>query len=353
MDVLLYSAFNAQKYLTDQVTDKQTCYNTKLVETNDQVSAAANFTAETACWFTTIEPALLKNPAQLNYWPCIPTGSGWTGGFQVCDSTSYFYCGQCCAWTVPAGVTCARFQIWGPGSGSSGAQCCGGSPFGSSGAYASVIIPVVQNSTYTLCAGCACQCCAQMNSGNRGIGVPSYVVGPGLNNFCAQVGTGQIGSWMNVYGKTTSYKLGYYTGNLFGSCICGGGNAYCFNGSCATCGEIPHLPGATYHGTTDYPGIPVYGIRGMSPKICFDTNHYGYQYHAPIYGFESTSCCGITWTSSWVSNYNCKTCCGNLHRVPGSGGWGMIAMGGTPSYAGRPCRCGKPGKAGMVCVSYK
>ena len=351
MDVLLYSAYNAQAYLDSQVAAKQTCYNTKLVETNAQVSAASGFTAAGACWFQCIEPQLIRDPSLTSLWCCIPEGSGWTGGFQVCDTSNYFVCGSCCAWTVPSGVTCARFQIWGPGGGSSGSMCCGGSPFGATGAYASVLLPVTPGNTYTLCAGCACNCRAQMYSGNRSTGIPSYVIGNGLTNFCADVGASQMGSWMGAYGRYVTYKLGHISGNYFGACICGAGNSYCFTGSCATCGEVPHLPGASYFGKSSCPSVTVYGIRGLSPRICFDTNHYGYQIHAPIYGFPTTSCCCFTWTSSFIGNYNCKTCCG-LMRVPSAGGWGMIAMGGAPGY-GSACRCGQPGKAGMVCVSFK
>ena len=47
------------------------------------------------------------------------------------------------------------FKFGGPGAPSQGARCCGGSPFGAVGAYATVIIDAVPGCQYTLCAGCA------------------------------------------------------------------------------------------------------------------------------------------------------------------------------------------------------
>lgn len=103
------------------------------------------------------------------------------------------------SWTVPAGVTCATFEIWGAGGAGSPSCCCtctGGSP-GSGGAYSLKTIPVTPGSSYSIVVGqggcgnmCyyngnACGCC----------GFPTYVTGASLTNFCAEGGQG--GYWCN------------------------------------------------------------------------------------------------------------------------------------------------------------
>ena len=114
-------------------------------------------------------------------------GGDFNNGFCVCNGAgNYWRCGQGCTWTVPSGVTCARFQIWGPGSSSGSSCCCGIGMPGTSGAYASVILPVTAGSQYTMCAGCA-YCCYGCFT-NVQAGSDTYVQGPGLSNFCAQGG---------------------------------------------------------------------------------------------------------------------------------------------------------------------
>ena len=93
-------------------------------------------------------------------------------------------------------------------------------------------------------------------------------------------------------------------------------------------------------------GSLVYGIRGMWPRICYDTNHFGYQIHPPIYNWINCSQCCQTWTSGCIIGGCRKACCGCL-QVPGAGGWAHIAM-GQSNY-----QCGDMGRAGMVCVEYK
>ena len=128
-------------------------------------------------------------------WCMIPKnaaeGGSWTGGFKVCDTTSYKRCNASCNWTVPAGVTCARFQVWGAGGGSGTGCCCGGSPNGGNGAYASIIMPVTAGQTYALCAGCA-YCCYTERAQMTADGDASYVQGQGLTNFCAEGGESNI-----------------------------------------------------------------------------------------------------------------------------------------------------------------
>lgn len=353
MDVLAYSAFNQQINLNQQIVNKTSCLSTKCSETAAVQATSLSLGAPAACWLRCIEPCLLRQPQTCALWACIPTlpttGCPWTSGFKVCNTAGQFNCGFCCQWTVPAGATCARFQLWGAGGGSGVGRCCGGSPFGSSGAYASVIIPVTAGCTYTICSGCAFCCRACANNYNapesRVPGCPSYVTGPGLCNFCANGGQGRLGTWMASYGQRNTNRLMFLTRNYSGACLCCLGNFYCFSNSCATCGDIEIVAGASYFGTTTTPNI-VYGIRGMWPYLRFDTNHYGFQQHPPIYGFESSSQCSLCWTSS---------CCGagfraecGVMQIPGAGGFPSTTFGGCTCG-----QCGDMGRMGMVCVSLR
>ena len=348
MDVLAYSAFNSQIQLNQQLVDKTSCLATKCSETADQQAAASSLDAASICWVQCVEPCLLREPYRTSFYACIPSLSGATEGFKVCDTSAQFNCGRCCQWTVPAGVTRARFQLWGAGGMSGAGCCCGGSPFGSTGAYASVIIPVSEGDTYTLCSGCAFCCFTYSTSGSQRIpGCPSWVQGNGLCNFCANGGQGNLGNWMAALGRTPPTQISI-PGFACGSRICNSGGDFCSSSTCSnTGGIICYVPGASYFGTatsTSSPSI-VYGVRGMWPGICFDTNHYGCQCHPPIYGFTSTSQCIIGWTSGTCCGYNCRAAAGYL-QFPGAGGWATIAMGGN--YA----TCGDMGRMGMVCVTY-
>jgi hypothetical protein len=347
MDVLAYSAFNQQITLNQQIVDKTSCLATKCSETTALQATAAGFSASTVCWLQCIEPCLLREPFRSSYWTCIPNLEGASTGFKVCDTSAQFNCGACCQWTVPDGATRARFQIWGAGGGSGAGHCCGGSPYGATGAYASVIIPVTPGDTYTLCAGCAYCCFPSRRSQGRVPGCPSYVTGNGLNNFCANGGQGRLGNWMAALGKSNTQRLAAPNCDISGPCFCCFGSHYCFTNSCATCGVVPFTAGASYFGTTTFTSSPsiVYGIRGMWPSICFDTNHYGSQCHSPIYGFPSSSCCSFSWSSGTCCGYAWRAAVGYL-QVPGAGGWATIGMGGN--YA----TCGDMGRMGMVCVTY-
>ena len=91
----------------------------------------------------------------------------------------------------------------------------------------------------------------------------------------------------------------------------------------------------------------VYGIRGIWPKQCWDSNHYGYEVHAPVPGFKDTTMCCAQYTSGNCCGCLCSAWCKDCLRVPGAGGWGSHAMGGGNGL------CGDAGKFGMVCVQWK
>jgi len=353
MDVLSYSAFNQKVLLQDRCVIRTAELATKCAETAAQQATAEVVNCTATCWIRCVEPCLLREPYRTSLWSVIPDLTGATQGFKVCTTALSFNAGACCAWTVPAGVTRARFQIWGAGGTGAVHACCGGSPFGSTGAYASVIIAVSAGSTYTLCAGCpnttvGCYAgCVAAFQYSRFGGCPSFVVGNGLCNFCAEGGQSTLGNWMAQYGVPLQYRLTNVSATDAGSCICQAGASYCF-AACATCGEIPHIPGASYSGITTSANSPsvVYGIRGMWPRICFDNTHAGYQVHPPIYGFQNETQCCFTWlTNTTFSGCTCCACC--ILRYPGAGAYPQIVAGGCVSG-----QYSDIGRAGMVCVTF-
>ena len=312
----------------------------------------------------TTTQAIMKNAYSPNagLWCMIPTGSasseadphagGWSGGIKVCDTSNYRRCGCCCGWTVPGGVTCARFQIWGAGGGAGMGCCCGGSPNGGSGAYASVIMPVTAGQTYTLCAGCA-YCCYTERNQMTADGCPSYVQGQGLTNFCAEGGESNIFCERKTrchYQPNQSNVCQY-----MGGCICNNGSDYCEENSQTPSPGYPqhrmdaNFPVAasckTHYGSAT--GGSVYGIPGTFSF--WKHNHGSYNQcmkHGGTYGFPQCSCCNAT-----MNNENTGCCyqacyCQAMQCIPGAGAWGYSTCGGDTNG------CADIGKTGMVCVSY-
>ena len=108
-------------------------------------------------------------------------------------------------WTVPDGITCATFEIWGGGGAGSPSCCCTcyGGEGGSGGAYSLKTIPVTPGSTYQVYVGqggCGNQCWFNGNACGC-YGCKSYVTGTGLSNFCADGGVG--GGWCNAIGTAS------------------------------------------------------------------------------------------------------------------------------------------------------
>lgn len=349
IDVLAYNAFNQQVQLNQQIAAKTTCLATKCSETAAQLAIAANFTPAALCWVQCTEPTLLRQPAQnCTLWTQIPDLTGATQGFKVCRGNGgcFFNYGATCSWTVPAGVTRARFQIWGAGGGSGGGCCCGGSVWGSSGAYASVIIPVTAGTTYTLCAGCAAQTigCGGNNPGGLRIpGCPSFVTGAGLCNFCAEGGQGRMGNWMAAYGNLRSCRIHCIGFNYCGPYMCNNGNDYCYTSSCAcTGGVIPYVPGASYFGTTTStsPSI-VYGIRGSWSRLSLN-NYSICNWHPPVYCL-SPEC--LVQVGSSCAGCLRRACCG-IMAVPSAGGAPTFV------FAGCTTAINDYGRGGMVCVTF-
>lgn len=105
---------------------------------------------------------------------------------------------RCCLWTVPEGVYCATFEVWGGGGqGAPGCCCsCYAGTSGSPGGYTTKTIAVKPGWQYTLCVGgggfnacwnanqisaCSCRGCFSMVSG---CGIGSFGNNPLTNNCC-------------------------------------------------------------------------------------------------------------------------------------------------------------------------
>lgn len=310
-----------------------------------------------------------------SYIPCAPSNATVTG-FKVCAGSGgcpgtsagvFCQCGACFLWTVPAGATYARFQIWGAGAPSGSGCCCGGGLGGPSGAYASVIIKVTPGCQYTMCAGCA-YCCGVLWSNAAYPGCCSYVVGEGLCGFCADGGHPYAwGNWAYCLNKqnctyathSSTYCCSAGTSNYNNFCNCG--LDMCPYGAinCGTTQWSCYMPGFLFSNCTRAYGNAagasansvVYTIPGMMPCFCAG-NGWQCGKLPPIFGYEEVSQC-VFGSSSTAG----MSCC-NAYRTgvayPGMGGFGGFLSGGCTYQCdtGYSLCGGDMGKAGMVCVQY-
>ena len=296
---------------------------------------------------------LARNPTDTSAWTTIPLLTAPVGCLCVFDSASTFLrCGRCCLWTVPAGATQAQFQLWGPGAGTGSGCCCGGAPFGATGAYATVIIPVTAGWTYTLCAGCAFCCYASRSQHSGAISGPSFVNGCRLIGLCATGGfAGTYRSQEIRKGSGTTCRYQATPNSDSGPCICNTGTDYCFSNSCATCGVIPFTsdPVQTFYGSTTT-GAVVFGLPSVLRESCFNTSNHGYHIHPPLIGPchtpQPNSCCCFAYTSGTCGGCCCAAQLGVL-CYPGAGGFATQIMGGCNT------KCGDAGRGGMVRVTWK
>ena len=304
-------------------------------------------------------------------WCAIPklpaSGASWTNGFKVCDQSGYFRCGCNCTWTVPSGVTCARFQIWGAGTTSGSSCCCGYGIPGSTGAYASVIIPVSAGNSYTICSGCAYCCHPRWSVANDGC--PSYVQGSGLSNFCAEGGESCL--WCQIKAHAPGGE-GYCTGETsfwqnagccpfwMGMCSNINGNDTCLDSAAADHYAWPrgsqnryHFPMArserTFYGSAT--NGSVYGHNGLYGQMFTGDGMRACGIHPPVYGFMGCND-NLANNNSYEACCYCRGgCCANTTQscnlVPSrSGSWNMKCGGHTDDPNG------DWGRMGMVCVSY-
>ncbi len=345
-DVLLYNALN----------DLNASKRAQVTDLDSQIS-----TQTTLCqgYQSTIDAGALglannAGPKHPELWSLIKTqpeaGGNFDSGFKVCDTSGYYRCGSSCTWVVPAGVTCARFQIWGAGAGSGGPCCCGWGTIGPSGAYASVIMTVTPGDSYVLCGGCA-YCCYTSRAQNTTQGCPSYVTGNGLSNFCAEGGKSSMYCEMRVRCSLATICCNNCTWAAGSACLCSSGSVVCIynNQGGYNCGESSGALAIRKSCTTFYgsaTGATVYGIQGAYHLTQAHNGANLCVRHAPIYGFPNESCCACCMDQAGRAGLNRAACAGYM-QIPGAGGWAPFSCGGQTS------ECGDSGRMGMVCVSWK
>jgi len=336
--------------------------NTAIIAANvTSNSASYTNTLKSLCTFVT-NPQTSYNNWDGNLIPCAPTS-----GTVLCvyDNSSYFT-GVCCAWTVPAGVTRARFEIWGAGGGTHPGCCCAFFPFGATGAYAVSCITVTPGWTYTLCAGQPYQCYLQQ-SYSGGASCPSYITGCGFCNFCA------LGAWSGnlicqnfennrlctaacyYYGSTSKGVYSYCgTSRCCFYCLCSYGEI-CASASANTGGIIPFKASLRgFYGTacnfSNATMSPVNGVPSLYSSVCATGGICCVcMIAAPVPGFVNTSMCCLTVNNgNMTANSFGSLFSGALGylRIPGAGGWGVITAGGCNS------NCGDVGRPGLVRVIY-
>lgn len=295
---------------------------------------------------------LASDPTNTSNWSILPLMESPVGCLCVYDDSNILRCGRNCTWTVPSGVSKVQFQLWGPGASTMNGMCCGGSPFGANGAYATVVIDATPGDVYSLCAGCAACCYGYCSQGYAVCGGPSYVTGPGLTNLCAMSGFSRISCGQKyLHSNYTQCRWrGEGSDSGSGACICAGGTWYCFDNSCASCGVIPFVADEenTYYGSAT--SGTVYGLPAVFGGGCYDRNHYGYMTSPPVispcHTVQTGSCCCI--------GYSSGCCCGGcrcraeegFRCYPGAGGTYTHMMGGALYWSG------DYGRGGMVRVTW-
>ena len=236
------------------------------------------------------------------------------GGVELNFDTLYVYNtskasasngGQCCLWTVPAGVSWFAVELWGGGGAGPGSCCCQQGWGGGSGSYARKFITGLSGDggeQFRLCAagstGCCCACCSQP-------GYPSYVFDVSASSVpvCASGGAS---------GRTRCFA-----GDNCGSCWnCTGCNCGSWTGGMGICGV-----NGSFRGNPNCHG-----------------NAWSYAPSAPFTGG------GLRGSRTWCSADNGITQNGEAHW-PGGGGGAAVTHGGSGCYGG-------PGAGGLINIFY-
>lgn len=283
-------------------------------------------------------------------------GQTKSNGFKVCDTSGYFRCGAVCTFTVPAGVTCVQFQIWGHGGGNSGQCCCGGTPFGPTGSYMSVCTSVTPGEVFCLCAGCA-YCCYATQTTPTVSAVSSFVCsGSGGFYALAMGATSCICAWRASIPGVTSSGCQMPTNDGCGPESCAGWNFCWDSGADNSCIPQSFSTSETWCLCCNTRTATAYGLPVIYPGLVIggDLSSPGGGWHIspPVFGFESCTCC---WGNNTLSTVG-SLCTGyggcfyqainGYQQIPAVGAFAGWTCGGYNSG------CGDVGGMGMVCVSW-
>ena len=294
------------------------------------------------------------NPIMVNCWQEVltPLACPRSNGFKVCDTSGYYRCGADCQFCVPANVDKVLFQVWAPGGGTSTNCCCGGAPFGPSGAFYMTEINVVQGECYCLRAGCA-YCCYAYQTTPGGDSEDSCIRSCSNNKICLRVLSGYSCYCSWVCGAQLALGWQCWCGNAIptqSNCApnwCSGWN-FCWD-SGEDCADVPHFYGCRTwcENTTTAAKSFGYGIPSIWPCMFIQQGtlqNSSFSISPPVFGFE-TMTCKSTWT-----NQTCSGCCRcaqqGVQQGPGFGGFASQVHGGCQACGG------DAGGMGMICVSY-
>jgi len=366
--------------LTKCVSNAYTpCYNLGIA---NGVSAATTINStgqalQSAVYVGVLACDLVAQPWCCCYWAAIPTLPSVTGGTLVYDAT-YGRCNACCLWTVPGGAQFLRFQMWGAGALAHAAACDYGISIpGSSGAYASVIIPAVPGCQYTLCAGCA-MCCYPDNSNGSttGSGCASYVTGYGLSGVCADGGEVSPYCWMKREKAVNGVDNADFAGlcvmlpnsnwacNSIGKtiatgyCMCSNGGFCGYNGgvSCCSVGTHPFVTSCrSFQGSVTNATQCCHFVIGTPGAWAALIAVGSTAIYNPVFPPITCVLCGCSGQSYYLRVDS--ACCSAQSvgysqpcQLPGyaygKGGWGAT------SHASYGMGYGFPGAGGAVCVQY-
>lgn len=320
---------------------------------------------------------------------------GWCGIKQLCDygsvagticvhnnNGSWFQCGQCCQFTVPAGASRVQFSIQAPGGPSKMQNCCGVTSFGPSGSFLQTILCVCPGDQFTVCAGCA-YCCNPYCCGYTIYqSEPSFVCGcssaTGTNTqVCLYVpALCPNGCWEMKHRvccesrNQSCYPMGHgcFTLWWFAHCMCGSdGNTICSNGygscyiTCQDCdygcciARLRDQPGYAYQPCTNASVLSTIQVPGSCFKVigmwaggctannCIYAVRRGVPY-SHITGCSGCGCMCVCFTNC------CPPCICSSNNgylcVAGLGGFaGLQCGGGTAQYSDQ-------GKRGEVKIAY-
>lgn len=248
--------------------------------------------------------------------------------------SGYNCCSECLVWKPPAGTTFLKFEVWGGGGGGAGACCCTwGHPAGS-GAYAYKCICSYGEDL----GGCVYEFCIGRQSprspkciGTKGF--KTFIVGYGLENFCAEGG----GPGYSIYSGTGLCLCDYPT--IFNGGVSGQGN------NCMICTHTDacaHDDGGIHADICDCmtPGFS-YGTGVINPVDMYDNSRF---------------CCGRQGTGYWdlVGLGNTFGSCGRRVKLnctvnPCYGGVHYGCRFCAPFFGADGGSRGLPGGLGSVC----
>lgn len=317
---------------------------------------------------------------------CIPHNEGcpgwstvcplWPGGQGQCTASSI----HCCNYTIPSNVNCVQFDLYGAGGNSWGSNCCGGSLYGATGAFATITMPVCSGWSYTMCVGCA-RCCYAgdysqvggwwgMTGGQR-----SCISGCGLCMYTMGGTSNQLTHMWQMLGYYGNWLQHCYGNRCAGSGVCWCNAGYFCHSGCGTCGRVPASLAIGGQAFVCYE-IPTAITPAHSPKMfeseavtvpghfgswCVDPGNCGdfLAPRVPRYHRNHSSSNGGTSPTMGNEGHLCmcfgnSNCCGGnccsygqgYMQWPGQGGMATMAQDGA-------CRCGDMGRSGGVKVVYK